>query len=522
MQKIPVKDFGKVGLIKDLDPTLVPPNGFTEATNVRIRNNSVEKVKGYKDVLGTMSDIPYGLFPAKDSSQNPWWIYASDTDIFTVDNSFTHREVTRTAGDYTMTAGTDKWQGFDFSGIFIMNNGADDPQSLTALDSTPTKFTDLSNWPASTTASVVRPFGNFLVALNVTKSGTNYPYMVKWSHSADPGSVPSSWDETDATKDTGEVDLPDGGEVVDCLTLGDINVVYSQTATSIMRYTGGQSVFSFNTIFKDQGILARDCAVEFQNKHFVVTNGDVIVHDGRSYKSVIEQKLKDHFFYSIDPDNYTNTYVVADHAEKEVWICYPYTGNTYPNRALIWNWVNNTWAERDIPVSTMIAEGAIDLAATEGSYDGDTETFDGDDSPMDYTGVNPAKKVLLAGQVSGGNKGYLLDSTNTQDSTDFTASVTHEGIVFGDLEGVSHISEVYPRMTVSGADRGNGITFYLAGRMNRNDSYSWEQFNFNPDSEIKFNCRVTGKIFAMKIETTDNTFWRLDGIDVKVKQVGSR
>ena len=41
------------------------------------------------------------------------------------------------------------------------------------------------------------PVQNYLIALDLTKSGTRYPHMVKWSAAADPGTVPASWDETD-------------------------------------------------------------------------------------------------------------------------------------------------------------------------------------------------------------------------------------------------------------------------------------------------------------------------------------
>ena len=37
-----------------------------------------------------------------------------------------------------------------------------------------------------------------------------------------------------------------------------------------MNYIGGNLVFSFQKLFNDTGILSRNCAVEFDSKHFVV------------------------------------------------------------------------------------------------------------------------------------------------------------------------------------------------------------------------------------------------------------
>lgn len=40
----------------------------------------------------------------------------------------------------------------------------------------------LPGWGATDVAAVVRPYKNFLIALNITKGAVNYPHMVKWSH----------------------------------------------------------------------------------------------------------------------------------------------------------------------------------------------------------------------------------------------------------------------------------------------------------------------------------------------------
>jgi hypothetical protein len=527
MPKSIIANMNQVGLVKDLAVHQVPSNGFTDAANVRVRNSSVQKVKGYKDLFGTLTDTPYAVFSVVDLNGDPWWVWASETDLFTVDDSYNLREVTNTTADYTASyTNGDKWQGFDFSGIFVANNGADLPQMLTSLDSTPTKFTDLSTWPTNTTCKVLRPFREYMVALDITKtvSGTDYryPYMVKWSHPADPGTVPASWDETDNTKDAGELDLPDGGAVIDCLPLGDVNVIYSETATHIMRYVGGQFVFAFDKVFNDSGILARDCAVEFEGKHLVVTKGDVIVHNGSTYQSVIDKKLKDYFFYSIDPDFYTRTFVVADHAEKEVWVCFPYTGNEWPNKALIYNWLSGTWGIRDLPNTPSIAEGPVDITNTEGSYDGDTESFDGDDTPMDWTGINPTKQSLVCAAVSDGVV-YLMDSTNREAGSDFTAYIEHNGIVLEDLDTTKTILNIYPLIYSYGDEEDDGLRIYVGSRKTINAATSWEgPFTFVPDTQQKIDCRVTGRILAIRVESDNNMFWRLDGYDIEYQPRGTR
>ena len=64
------------------------------------------------------------------------------------------------------------------------------------------------------------------------------------------------------------------------LPLGDVNIVYKEDSIWSMAFEGGQSIFGFRQLFDDVGILGRHCAKSFNNKHFVVSEDDVYVHDG--------------------------------------------------------------------------------------------------------------------------------------------------------------------------------------------------------------------------------------------------
>ena len=56
-----------------------------------------------------------------------------------------------------------------------------------------------------------------------------------------------------------------------------------------------------------------------------------------------------------------NTYKI----KNEVWICFPATGASggYPDTALIWNYIENTWATRDLPSVNYIAKGLVNPVA---------------------------------------------------------------------------------------------------------------------------------------------------------------
>ena len=65
--------------------------------------------------------------------------------------------------------------------------------------------------------------------LYVKVGTTTYPSRVFWSQPAEPDALPSTFDATDDTADAGWVDLADtAGDVVDCLPLGDVNIIYKE------------------------------------------------------------------------------------------------------------------------------------------------------------------------------------------------------------------------------------------------------------------------------------------------------
>ena len=130
------------------------------------------------------------------------------------------------------------------------------------------------------------------MALNLTEGGTNLPNKVRWGDTAEDFNFPSTWTAA-ATNDAGAVTIGDeADEIIDGLALKESFIIYKGNSTWIANYIGGNLVFSFKKLFNDTGILTRNCVQEFEGKHFVVTQGDVIVHNGVSKQSVATNAVK--------------------------------------------------------------------------------------------------------------------------------------------------------------------------------------------------------------------------------------
>jgi len=247
---------------------------------------------------------PHWLLPWRTLTQK-LWIYSGVDKCYQTDG-VTHADITRyttSPGDNDYTAGARPlWTGGVLHGVPVMNhrNGTDYPQQW---DSALARMKDLENWPINTYAKVLRTYKNFLIALDITKGSTRYPFMVKWSDIADPGSVPASWDETDATTIAGENTLAQtNGWLVDCAPLGDLNVIYKQDSIWGMQHIGGVNVFRFYEISQSIGALAPRCIKEFYRKHLVVGQNDIVLFDGGQPKSIVNKRMRRWFYNNINTE----------------------------------------------------------------------------------------------------------------------------------------------------------------------------------------------------------------------------
>src|SRR5678815_1969437 len=188
-----INDVGSIGSVnpQDVPAYMLPPEAWTIALNMRHVDDGMQSLDGWQQVFGTPLFAPHFAMSLSTQTAN-FWIYTSLAKAAVYDGT-THTDITRTVGgDYGATQ-TYQWNGTILGGIPILNNGIDVPQ-FWSPQTVATKLVALTNWPATYRTMVMRAFGPFLVAFNIQVAGTSFPHRVLWSHPADPGSVPASWD----------------------------------------------------------------------------------------------------------------------------------------------------------------------------------------------------------------------------------------------------------------------------------------------------------------------------------------
>ena len=271
------------------------------------------------------------------------------------DNEIVTPTGTTATGDNLYSAtNTENWRATILNGLLVATNGYDTAQMWPLASGVPSKtipLRELKNWQATTSyCKSISAFRTFLVGLNWSIGGDEYPNLVKWSTEAASLSPPNSWVESDATLDAGEYQLTDTpGKIIDGLPYGDSFLIYKEDSIYIMNYVGTPYIFSFKLLSPTVGLLTKNAVAEFEGGHFFVGNSDCYITNGQQVTALLPNKMRREMFSDLNGDNYNKVFVVADHARNEMLACYPAGVSTIPNKALIWNWKDNTFSLRDVP-----------------------------------------------------------------------------------------------------------------------------------------------------------------------------
>jgi hypothetical protein len=497
------------GVNKDAQPEELALGVWSDALNVSFDGGHMKRAPGITELFTDASEIPYALWHMRTATKL-LWIHAGLDNVFADDGS-ARTTITRAAGVYTGTA-ANRWTGGVLNGLLVINNGVEKPQYWNG--DTATDLADLPNWTANKLAKVIRPWRNWLFALDVTTAGTRFPYRVLWSSAADPGTYPASWDVASASSGAGEVDLAEtGGLLVDALPMGDQLIIYSHTSMYAVRFIGGQSIFSFARLPGEVGMLTRCCAANTPLGHVVLTSGDVILHSGQGPRSIASGRVRRAIFDSMYHELAEQaSFVVPNPTANEVWICYPEgAAGTACTKAAIWNWVDDTWTFRTLANATCGAVGAH-TAPADDTWTTASGTWATETVTWGSAQTSPNESHLVLGHV--GLELGLVGYGTTALGASFTSTAERTGLSLDDPQRVKMVRSVFPRID---ATLGTVIQVQI-GASNTPDvtpTYSPAQ-DFTAGTSEKVDAFCAGKYLAYKVSSSADAAWRLRGMDFDV------
>lgn len=514
-------NLGQYGVIADTKPHLIPPEAWSDANNVRFSRNGPRRTAGDAQIFGTLEGTNQEFIFNVPGLGTSYWIYTTLEKAYVYEAGI-HTEITRISGDYNAAAGRN-WQGTILGGIPLINNGVDVPQYWPTL-SPAAELEDITDFPANTTANVLKAFGQYLVMMDVTDNATRFSQMVWWSHKADPGTLPASWDYTDPTVDAGRTQLTDvkGGAILDALLLADELIIYKEYSIHALRIVGGNDIMLPRLLISTLGALAPKCMCSYDKgtRHFVVGADDIISHSGtREVQPLVDDKVRNRIFSDIDPTNYLNSYCFENPLTKECWFVYPQSGSEFPDRAAIWSYQYNHWTFRNFQ-AVSIDFGAVSDAPT-GTWDSNAQMWDSSTNPWSNqsrtVGVFIDRANSVANQL---DKDFAFNNDPTPRAYVERLGIAFDGKSKDGVPKASYSSQklltrVWPKVS------GTAILDVTVGSQEFVDGpVTWAPTQqFDSTTQKYLDWTVAGRLLAIRYESTLNEPWQLEGHDLDIERI---
>ena len=538
MPTLPIRDLGGVGIATDPNPYNLPINGFTLGKNVRFDEGKVKRAPVFRNIKDSLGFNPRGAFGIVGNSTN------FDTVIMVSDDyaikEYANGTVTDVSG--SITAGADP-RPFTFSNLadVVYINRPDIVPSCRLPGGI--YFTPLANWDSTWRCEALRPFGDFLLALNVTEGTTNYPNRVRFSDIVLANQIPSTWDAALTTASAGFNDLVSmTSPIVDGQPLGTNFVLYSNSEAIMMDFVGGQFLFNFRKLFSDDGIINQNCVVEAEGKHFCFGTNDIYVHDGNTKQSICDEITRQFIFSGLNNKNADRCFVHHNKLLGEIYFCYQsgdslvdFVDTARCNRAATYNYKNNTWSFLDLPNVSAGATANINSVATYatstqsyatagGSYYQQEDSFD--------------QHTLMVGEADTGNgltssKLYGVDLADTGNiafdvDTEATKPLFLERVgldldeIREPIDGYKVITRLLPQIQTINTDSTTiNFSFGASDIPNQLPAYTHNAV-FDVATQYKIDSRAAGRYLSYKITLDANDYKDISfsGFDIDVSVTG--
>ena len=528
-QLIPVENVGSRGIVTDIPPWQLDMGTWSNGNNVRFDDVSVKKMPGYAECLDKFSTVPaeplhletYQLY---DSREYYWLSFGKETihcyyrgewyDV-TPEGGLTHNPY-------------QQWQTTKLGAVLVATNGEDMPLWWPLVDGKPdheNPFETLPHWAEEKwiECQTVQGFKSFLFAGAIFDDATNIrkDRLIAWSDMASQYEPPSSWDYTDPDGDAGIYELLDTeGPVVHIQQLRESLMIYKTDAIIVANFIGAPFMFGFQPLIEDVGLICKNAVTDFPGGHFFIGSNDCYTNNGQTVQPLLTQKIRDKLYLDLDGNTFSNCFAVTDWGNNEVWACYASVNSTYCDKAIIWNYVNNTFSIRSLPELGHIKSGIAQYLQEDQMWEAQTYSWA---STSRHWGTSSYDNVVenLVFASTGDGKIYRHNAGNTEDGDIMPSYVERTGMDLGDPSSVKHVTAVWPKVWTSGTD--TTLKVSTGYQMSTEDPVTWDYtVDFNPDIMSKISVRTTGKLLAIKFESDGDFSWGVSGLEYEIAPAGRR
>lgn len=495
------------GFVSDTPPHEVGPDFYTLMTNVVMRGGFPQRVPGSRSVYSTAlaTAAPGQLVHAINctiSGTNYWLLFEDDgtawaiesTNATQIDNAL----LQAVANPYAHSSEL-------LNGVPVYSNGADEPVYWAGSN-----LVTLTDWTATETCQFITVFKYHIFALNISGPGGTFTSKLKWSDAAEPGTIPDSWTPS-ASNEAGDVELSDSpGELVCAYPLRDALMIYKRSATYAAQYVGGTQIYAFRKVQSASGALTRRSVCDVNGQHLIVTDGDIVLFDGSTRRSIGEARVKDWLFNQIDQTNYANLFCTYNRAHDEAIIAFPGSGSTFCDTALVYNVAQDSFGVRDLDDVVAGPVGFVNDQAAANAWADRTETW------ADAVGAWGQSTISAARDSTVFIRAATMHQQDVTDAETKTAYLGKYGMTGGDATRVKFVKRVHVR-----AKSNYGTLFVRVGsQMEPNDSITWSNEVSITDPEQIANVFAQGRYISVELRSAGSDVWKVTGLDLEMEVRG--
>jgi len=356
---------------------------------------------------------------------------------------------------------------------------------------------------------IVSDVSRFVLCFGVNILGESAidPMLIRWSDQEDP----TNWTPA-ITNQAGDLRLSIGSSIITASQTRQEILVWTDAALYSLQYLGPPFVWGAQTLGENISIISPNAKATANNVTYWMGTDKFYKYDGRV--QTLRCDLRQFIFQNSDPNltlersQAEQVFASTVEAFNEVWWFYCSIGEDYPNRYVVYNYVEDAWYYGTMSRTAWLDSGlnAVPIAATPNSY--------------------------LTSQETG------VDDGETGTLQPIEAYVTSSEFDIDDGHNFGFIWRLLPDLTFRGSTSDSPVVnFSLLPLQNSGSGYNSPSSvggtNNAPVSRIatipieqftgQINTRVRGRQIAMKIESTAlGTTWQLGAPRIDIRPDGRR
>ena len=508
-----------VGISQDPSPENIPPTVWNKAINVRFGEFAANKGSGYIDLAGPALFAPERLQFIENLNQL-FWLYYGPDGVGVWDGT-THSDITPVG----YTSGTrDLWSDTQLNGVAVSNNFIDGPlfwdfnttNPLTLLPGWPNGVAGDPTWRCNTMSA----FKFNLFAFGMREDGVELNDVLRWSASAAPGNLPSSWIPT-ASNDAGS--LPIGGtrgRIIDAVALRDQLLVFKTDSSVSILPVGGTLIYGQRDAYSTIGMLAPRCGIEYRGRAIVLTDKDVVLTDGVEVESIIDDRNRRALFRELDSSLFQRSFMAWDPVSAKVAIFIP--SINHPNPGSECN-VVYVWDPRDGEWSISVpGDGMSDYALgfhpppESGAWDNDPEEWDLDGLPWSE-GAPSNSELTLASFESELIYGVAAGNLQANGKT-IEMELEKLALQFGDVDRITYMNQIW--VSADGT-YGAQFTVEAGGHDQGTDQPVYgAPITMTVGEDKQRTLEASGRFIALRFKSIGDTNFRINGMRINWRDGG--